>query len=320
MRTFRILVVDDYEPFRRLVRLTLQLRDDLQIVGEASDGLEAVQKAKVLRPDLILLDIDLPTLNGIQAARQLRDLAPRAQILFLSVESSSDVVGEALKLGAGYVHKLRTQSDLLPAIEMVLGGHRFVSRDLEGEISGSTAAPVAGHHHEMLIYSEDAVLVESFTRFIALALRANKPVISVFTKSHLHSLLQSLYAEKLNVDDAIEKGLFIPLDATEKLSKLMLNDLLDQVRCKSTMSGLVEAVRTAKGERSRIAMCGECTPLLLAQDNAEAAIRLEQVCNDLAKEHELDILCAYPSSSFSGGKDERTFKNICAEHTAVYSR
>jgi DNA-binding NarL/FixJ family response regulator len=117
----RVLVVDDYEPVRRVVRLILQASDDLQIVGEASDGLEAVQKAKELLPDLILLDIDLPTLNGIQAARRLRDLVPRAKILFLSIESSLDVVREAFNVGgAGYIYKLHMAIELLPAIEMVL--------------------------------------------------------------------------------------------------------------------------------------------------------------------------------------------------------
>jgi DNA-binding NarL/FixJ family response regulator len=132
MPTFKVLVVDDYEPFRRVVRLILQVRDDLQIVGEASDGLEAVQKAKELRPDLILLDIDLPTLTGMQVARRLHDLVPRAKVLFLSVESSSDVVTEALSLGAGYVYKLRLASELLPAIEAVLRGEQFVDGSLEG--------------------------------------------------------------------------------------------------------------------------------------------------------------------------------------------
>ena len=95
----RLLVVDDYEPFLRVVRSILQLRNDLQIVDEASDSLEAVQKAKALRPDLVLLDIALPTLNGIQVARRLRDLVPYAKILFVSIESSSDVVREALNMG-----------------------------------------------------------------------------------------------------------------------------------------------------------------------------------------------------------------------------
>jgi DNA-binding NarL/FixJ family response regulator len=95
MTSVRVIVVDDYAPFRRVVDSILQLRNDLQIVSEASDGLDAVQKAKILQPDLVLLDIDLPGLNGIQVARRLRDYAPRAKVVFLSVETSSDVVTEA---------------------------------------------------------------------------------------------------------------------------------------------------------------------------------------------------------------------------------
>jgi CheY-like chemotaxis protein len=145
MPTYRILVVDDYEPFHKVVRLILQLRDDLQIVGEASDGLEAVQKAKALRPDLILLDIDLPRLNGIQVARRLRDLVPRPKVLFLSVESSSDVVREALNVGgAGYIYKLHVGSELLRAIDTVLRGKQFVSGGLnEGVSMPMTATTVS---------------------------------------------------------------------------------------------------------------------------------------------------------------------------------
>jgi DNA-binding NarL/FixJ family response regulator len=318
---FRILVVDDHEPVRRVVRLILQLRDNFQIVAEASDGLEAVQKAKELRPDLILLDLSLPKLNGIEVARRLRELVPQARILFLSVEPSSEVVREAFKSGAvGYVNKVNAHSELLPAIETVLKGEQFVGNDLGGEFSKSTTARVPPRHHEMLIYSDDAVLLENFTHFIAVALRANNPVIMASTQSHLDSIIPRLNAEGLDVDAAIERGSFIPLNAGEKLSSIMVDDLPDRSRCMNTMRGLVEVARSAKGRHSRIAVCGECTPLLLAQGNEKAAIRLEQLCNDLAHMHELDILCAYPSSSFNGGKDGRAFKTICAEHSAVYSR
>jgi|SRR5271155_23543 len=126
--TVRVLVVDDYEPFRRLVCSMLGERPALQIVGEASDGLEAVRQAEELKPDLILLDIGLPTLNGIEAARQIRSLAPESKIIFLTQESSADVVREALSLGAwGYVVKARAGSDLLPAVEAVLLGKQFIS-------------------------------------------------------------------------------------------------------------------------------------------------------------------------------------------------
>jgi DNA-binding NarL/FixJ family response regulator len=124
----RVLVVDDWEPFRRFVCAELGKRADLQVVGEASDGLEAVQKAVELTPDLILLDIGLPTLNGIEAAQQIRELVPESEIIFLSQESSADVVQAALNLGAsGYVVKASAGSQLLPAVETVISGKKFVS-------------------------------------------------------------------------------------------------------------------------------------------------------------------------------------------------
>jgi DNA-binding NarL/FixJ family response regulator len=123
----RVLVVEDFEPFRRFVCSTLEKKSELQVVCEVSDGLEAVQKAEELQPDLILLDIGLPTLNGIEAARQIRELAPEAKIIFLSQESSADVVQEALSLGAlGYVVKIHAGSELLAAVEAVLLEKQFV--------------------------------------------------------------------------------------------------------------------------------------------------------------------------------------------------
>jgi DNA-binding NarL/FixJ family response regulator len=123
----RVLVVDDWEPFRRYVCAELGKRADLQVVGEASDGLEAVQKAVELTPDLILLDIGLPTLNGIEAAQQIRDLVPESKIVFLSQETSADVVQEALDSGAsGYVVKAKAGSELLAAVDAVLLGTTFI--------------------------------------------------------------------------------------------------------------------------------------------------------------------------------------------------
>jgi DNA-binding NarL/FixJ family response regulator len=131
--SFRVLVVDDYEPFRSFICSTLEKRPELQIVGQASDGLEAAQKAHELQPDLILLDIGLPTLNGIDAARRIRKVAPKSKILFVSQESSPDVVEEALALGAlGYVVKTRAGSELLAAVEAVRRGRQFVSAGLLG--------------------------------------------------------------------------------------------------------------------------------------------------------------------------------------------
>ena len=125
---FSILVVDDYEAWRRSVCSMLKAQPDLQVIGEVADGLEAVQKAELLEPDLVLLDIELPVLNGIEAGRQIRKRAPESKIIFVSQESSNDVVQEALHLGAwGYVLKARAACDLLAAVDAALGGRQFLS-------------------------------------------------------------------------------------------------------------------------------------------------------------------------------------------------
>jgi len=147
-------VVDDSEPFRKFFCSTLGHRPELQIVGEASDGLEAVQKAEELHPDLILLDIGLPSLHGIEAARRIRNLSPGSKILFVSQEFSADVVQEALGTGAqGYVVKSDSGSELLPAVEAVCQGRRFVGAGLAGHVPAQFADRLAQnrfHPYEVL--------------------------------------------------------------------------------------------------------------------------------------------------------------------------
>jgi DNA-binding NarL/FixJ family response regulator len=116
-----ILLVDDCESWRHLVCSMVKNEPGLKIICEAPDGLEAVQKAEELRPDLILLDIGLPHINGIEAARRIRQVSPSSKIVFLTMDNDADTVQAALSTGAqGFVYKMRAQSELLPAIELVL--------------------------------------------------------------------------------------------------------------------------------------------------------------------------------------------------------
>jgi len=127
----RVLVIDDYELFRTFLCATLQARTMFEVVGVASDGVEAVQLALTLRPDLILLDLGLPKLNGIEAAHRILALVPTAKILFVSQMNDPDVVAAALDSGGkGYVYKQKANTDLLPAIEAVLDGEGFLSLTL----------------------------------------------------------------------------------------------------------------------------------------------------------------------------------------------
>jgi DNA-binding NarL/FixJ family response regulator len=133
LSSIRVLIVDDYEGWRRQVRSLFQSRPQWQVIAEAADGPEAIQKTEEFKPDLIVLDIGLPKLNGIEAARQIRQLSPSSRIVFLSQINDHDVVRAALGMGAlGYVHKMDARSELLPAVYAVLRGEQFVSSRTNG--------------------------------------------------------------------------------------------------------------------------------------------------------------------------------------------
>ena len=133
-----VLVVDDFDPFRQYLSSTLQKTFERFVCWEAADGLEAVHKARELQPDLILLDIGLPKLNGIRAAQEIAKASPGSKILFVSQESSADVVREALRVGGwGYIYKTDAASELPAAINAVLAGSRYVWR-ADSMIVGST--------------------------------------------------------------------------------------------------------------------------------------------------------------------------------------
>jgi DNA-binding NarL/FixJ family response regulator len=327
----RVLVVDDYEPFRRFVCSTIGKRSHLQVIGEASDGLEAVQKAVELHPGLIVLDIGLPRLNGIEAARQILKLCPECKILFLSQESSADVVQEALSLGApGYVVKAYAGSELLGAVDAVCQGGQFVSSGISGhgcneatdlQVRDSRMAEAfpslalkkgaIERSHSAEFYSDDSSFVVGFARFIETALNAGNTVIAVVTESHLNSLCQTLQARGSNLGAAIEQQRFIGLDVADILSTFMLNDLPDPVRFFKVVGDLI-ASQAAGVENTRVAICGECGSTLWAQGNADGAIQVEQLCNQLTKRYGMNVLCGFSLSSFYREEDKETFQRICA--------
>lgn len=124
----RVLVVDDFEPWRQEMCSMLQTQPEFHVVAEVGDGLEAVKKAHELKPDLILLDIGLPTLDGLEAAARICQVAPGTKIIFVSQNNDKDVVRAAQSNGAlGYVLKADAASELLAAVAAVLGGHQFLS-------------------------------------------------------------------------------------------------------------------------------------------------------------------------------------------------
>jgi len=131
LTAIRIVLADDFAPWRQIVRSILDGIPGVCVVAEASDGQEAAQKAETLLPDIVLLDISMPVLNGIEAVDQLHRSGCNSKIIFVTVHSDPDFVRSCLAVGAaGYVIKPRVATDLQPAISQVLAGHSFISPDV----------------------------------------------------------------------------------------------------------------------------------------------------------------------------------------------
>jgi CheY-like chemotaxis protein len=257
--TLRVLIVDDNEPFRQFIATKLQTNPQLRIVKEACDGAEAVQQAQELQPDLILLDIGLPTLNGIEAARRIRKVSPTSKIVFVTENRSTDIAEEALSTGAGgYVVKSNAGSELLPAIEAVLRGKQFVSAGLndrnsidtadrglhENVVAGSRLQ--SGERHELRLYADDTAFVDGLAQSIEATLENRNAIVVIVTESHRADLLQKLEADGVDVDSAVERRALIFLDVADLLS--------DENQSAGMPHSIVEAVRTAKARHRHVAV------------------------------------------------------------------
>jgi CheY-like chemotaxis protein len=133
MALVRLLIVDDFRLWQECVQAHLEGHPEVQIVGFASNGLEALQKVGDLHPDLVFLDISLPKLNGIETARKIRQLNPRCKIIFLTGQLHPEIVLEALEAGGwGYVYKEDASTELLLSLESVRAGKRYLSTSVRG--------------------------------------------------------------------------------------------------------------------------------------------------------------------------------------------
>jgi PAS domain S-box-containing protein len=167
-------------------------------------------------------------------------------------------------------------------------------------------------------YQDDKFLIDSVSGFVGSALAAGDAAVLIATGAHREALEQVLRQRGLEVGPAARQGRFVALDATETLSKLLVDGFPDEERFRTVVGGLLaQAASSVAGEGRRVAVFGEMVNILWASGNYDAAVRLEQLWNRLAEEHSFSLLCAYPIAGFNSAKHTDAFLKICAEHSAV---
>jgi len=316
----RVLAVDDFEPWRSFVSSVLRGQPNVQNVVEVSDGLEAIRQAENIRPDLVVLDIGLPKLNGTKTARRIREVSPDSKILFVTAESSPEVAGAALEAGgSGYVVKSDAGRELLAAVRALVEGKRYISARLVGHVFPRTSDIAKSQtFHELQVYSDDASLIDSFARFVAGGLNTGNAVVVLATDEHRRGLDQILHARGFDLSAVVGSGGYIPMDVGELLSTVMVHDRPDAERFTELVNRVVSrAGKAPNGTDRRVLACGECSPYLLAKGKLDAALRMEELWDAAVYKFGLGTLCGYMTRGFRGSEKHRIMQAICSMHSRV---
>lgn len=221
MAPFRILVADDHEVVRKGLVALLQQQPDWQVCGEAGDGRDAVDKAQQLRPDVVILDIGMPSLNGLEATRQILKVNPNARVLILTLHDSDQVVRDVLNAGArGFLLKSDAARDLVAAVEALRRDKTYFTSKvaamvLEGYLKGGTPAPTIGRNRLTPREREIVQLLAEgkSTKEVAVALglsvkTAETHRSNIMRKLQLHSVSDLvLYAVRNNIVHVVQAGL-----------------------------------------------------------------------------------------------------------------
>ena len=338
MPASRILVVEDSDSLRSLICAALESHSEFRVVAQSREGFAAIQKAEQLQPDVVVLDIGLPNMNGFAVARHIRMRAPRARVLFLSLGSSAEDVRHAFGAGGhGYLTKLDAGHELLPAVSAVLQGGQFISRTVRGLSTSDIAAPsttgsarTEGFHtqppeterrlHLVEFHSSATRMLESFADFLSASLDANKRAIAITAESHRHRLSKMLQTRGVDVAAAIAEERYFTLDVADALSTFMVGDRLDRRRFSQSAGALLErAAHGADPTGVRVVACGECAPVLWARGLRDVAIELEQLWDQIADTHRVDVLCSYPMKDARGTTDQEMVRRISDVHSDVWS-
>lgn len=336
----RVLVVDDFDDWRSVICSVLAQHPQLCIAGEAADGPEAIRTIADLLPDLIVLDVGLPKLNGLEVAIRVRELSPHSKILIVSEMRSADIAEEAFRRGVlAYVVKSDAGKELLPAVEAVLQGKRFVSAYLSGGVFDASKTTVPSSirrdknairplpsrnsenrpRHEVEFYTDEAAFLTGLTRYVETVLRHGDPVIICATVPHRTSILHNLRAAGLDIQALIESGTVVLMDPFAALSAVMVDDKPDAARCEQALAKLINgAARNSPGTHQHFAFCGQIAPLLLSQGNAEGAILLEHMWDEISLAYGVDTLCGYLWSEVPKENRQEIMQRICTEHSGVY--
>jgi CheY-like chemotaxis protein len=288
-----------------------ELANDFDVVATAADGRQALSAAQRLEPDLVVLDITMPELDGFQTLRELKRLKSRAKIVFLTMHGEDEHIMEALRCGAnGYVLKIRARSDLTAALNHVHAGRFFLP----------TPSPLAlGGHlgHILQFYVDDDHFLDSASRFLSTALGCGDTVGVNLNAAHRLGIAQRLSAQGWDVTRIKQQGRYVEFDIADVLSRIMREDRLDAVSLAAIIDDVERARLTSpQGPHCRMTLCGTLAGWLYASGRVDMATELERIWHDRTRGLPFLTLCPYPLAPCAG-LPSKLCLDVCDHHSVV---
>ncbi len=315
---FTVLIVDDYAAWRRSIRILLQKNQQYDVIAEAADGVEAIDLSLELRPDIILMDLSLPKMNGIDAAGRILAKIPSARIVFVSEHGSPDLIAAVMSIGAaGYVVKSRAARELLPAMDAVArrGQIEPLATGYRSDADGR------GRHmsrHDVAFYGDEDSMLDDYARVAATVLRSRSIFVIVAGTARQELLRRRLETGGTDVAGAIATGRYHSIAARDFLARVMVCGSVDEQRFWSAAALFrAQVTRGLHDDPSRIVVCGECAPRLLAAHNVEAALHLESLWDQFARTYSIDTLCGYLMTSLDYPATSSVLARLRHAHSAV---
>jgi DNA-binding NarL/FixJ family response regulator len=312
-----VLVVDDFEPWRRRVCSELQKDNRWQVVAEVIGGRAAVREARERRPDVIVLDIGLDDVNGVEAARRIVADNPAARILFLTGQQSPDIAEAALETGArGYLLKTDAGGRLLLAMETILSGGRFLSPSLPEHVADVPRRAEDVHGHRAAFHTHEAGLVNDYVRFAEAALAGGDAVIAVATSVRLAQVRDRLIARGVAIHAATRDGRYREIDSMAMIRDLLSNDSLAFDAVRESGEALIES---ASAGGRRVSVFGEAAPAAWEAGHPQAAVTLERAWDAAVTAGGALLLCGYLIDGRRFASDGyATFRDVCGAHGDVH--
>jgi len=307
-----VLLVDDHRVL--LDRVSSLLSDDFDVVGLCTDGRQAIDAAPTVAPDVVVLDINMPGLDGFQTMRGLTQAGSRAPVVILSLHDAEECVAEAFRCGArGYVLKRQVVHDLSGALDQVLQGRLFApSLTSLYRLTNGPSAP-----HAMQLYGDVPPFLDGLAAFFDKALRHGDATCIAATEDVREGLRARLRVRGWDVGGSPGHDRCLFLDAGETLNRFMRNGLPDAELLAELVAQLDDFRRTvANNATSGLTMFGNMVVSLIASGNAAGTIALEKQWNALTQDRPYFTLCGYATSCFQNGSAD-LWSRVCAEHWAV---